>query len=324
MGLSLHAHADSHPGMQHPRNEDSVAIAPQPDGSVVLLLCDGMGGMGRGDQASRLGILRVLEGFARTPGDTRAKATEAVGYADTELRERLCVGGRGHAGSTVALAHIADDVLRVGWAGDSRVYHVRGGVVATRTKDHKLVAELVELGQLTPEEAKKSTLSSVITRALGGRPPGGFVTQPAFLDDIALQVGDRIVLSSDGMADLVTDEELPELLAGTPEEAVARLIQTACDRGGHDNISVIVCHVNDEGAPPMVPELQAGAVVNAPDPTPVPAGRSPALPTMPPAENPMAAAHAPAAPNAPGLNPLFVAIPIVFLVLLLGAISLWP
>ncbi len=274
MGSSVVAFGDSHPGLVHPRNEDSLAIAPQPDGAYLLVVCDGMGGMGRGDQASRLAVRHLLMAFGAAEGDLKERLLKSVTSTDLAIRAALCVGGRGHAGCTVAIAHVFEGTAQVAWVGDSRVYLVRSGAVITRTRDHKLVQELVDLGQLTPEEAKRSSLSSVITRALGGRPPGPLATQPAFLEPWKTEPGDTIVLCSDGLADLVPDEELPSLLAPKPEGSVAKMIQVACDRGGHDNISVIVANFGPEGAPDDVAPREAGAVTVLPEPTPAPVTRT--------------------------------------------------
>lgn len=249
-------------------------MAPQPDGAYLLVVCDGMGGMGRGDQASRLAVRHLQMAFGAAEGDLRERLVKTVTSTDLAIRTALCVGGRGHAGCTIALAHVLNGVVQVAWVGDSRVYHVRNGAVIARTRDHKLVQELVDLGQLTPEEAKRSSLSSVITRALGGRAPGPQATQPAFLEPWQVEPGDTIVLCSDGLADLVPDEELPSLLEPAIDTSVARMIQVACDRGGHDNISVIVAKFGPEGQPDQVPAFEAGAVTIVPEPTPAPVARS--------------------------------------------------
>ena len=288
MSVSLAVSGDSHPGLVHLRNEDSLAIAPQAGGGLLLVVCDGMGGMGRGDQASRIAIGRIAEVFASAEGDVRARMAAAVTEADRTIRTELNSTGRGHAGCTVAMVHVRDDVAEVGWVGDSRAYAVRDGAVIARTKDHKLVQELVDMGQLTPEEAKRSPLSSVITRAIGGRAPGGAGITPSFLEPWSLRPGDRLLLCSDGLADLVSDDEIGEFLAEDPGDTLAdgvppgpaqlvqALIKVACDRGGHDNISVILAAVQPGEVPPDVAAHLAGAVVAPPSPpTPAPVVRRP-------------------------------------------------
>lgn len=242
MSCSLRIHGSTHPGNVHPKNEDSHAIVRLPDGAWLLIVCDGMGGMGRGDQASQLAVVEIETGFREATGTIEDRMRDAIAHADLAVREALCTTGQGYAGSTVVMVHVHEGVAHVGWVGDSRVYLVRDGRVVERTRDHKLVQELVDSGQLTAEEARRSALSSVITRALGGRPPGAPAVQAATLDaPWTLAPGDRVVLCSDGLSDLMEDEELPGFLADlTPHAAADRLVGIAVSRGGHDNITTIV------------------------------------------------------------------------------------
>ena len=130
MGSSVVAFGDSHPGLVHPRNEDSLVMAPQPDGAYLLVVCDGMGGMGRGDQASRLAVRHLQMTFGTAEGDLRERLVKAVTSTDLAIRTALCVGGRGHAGCTIALAHVLNGTVQVAWVGDSRVYLWRDGQLA--------------------------------------------------------------------------------------------------------------------------------------------------------------------------------------------------
>lgn len=250
MGIQVRVHGASHPGVVHTRNEDSFAIVPTSDGGTLLLVCDGMGGMGRGDEASRLAVEELIRAFGEAPGDSPTRLRAAIASADHAVRAALCAEGGGRAGSTVASAYVEGGKAHVAWVGDSRVYLVRGSEVVRRTKDHKLVQDLVDSGQLTAEEARRSALSSVITRALGGRPPDA----PAVIPDgyetpWELARGDRLLLCSDGLSDLVTDQELGRLLhTKTPPAACEVLIGTAIARGGHDNITIVVASVHDTDA----------------------------------------------------------------------------
>jgi protein phosphatase len=174
---------------------------------------------------------------------------KAIRSADDAVRQALCVGGHGFAGSTAAMAFLENDHVWVAWVGDSRVYHLRGPRVVERTRDHKLVQDLVDSGQLTTDEAKRSALGSIITRALGGNPPGVRPVEPATIEQPWLvEAGDRVVLCSDGLSDLVGDDEIGAWLHGAEAQAAAeRLVGLAVDRGGHDNITVIVAAA--EGGP---------------------------------------------------------------------------
>lgn len=260
----LRFHSITHPGLVHPRNEDSHAIMTLDDGSVLLLVCDGMGGMGRGDQASQLAIRELGQAFVKATGTVQERIATAIVQADRVIREKLCAGGDGWAGSTAVLVHVDKPIATVGWVGDSRAYHVRNGNILSRTKDHKLVQELVDAGQLTADEARRSALGSVITKSLGGRPPTMPPTQPSVLEPWKLEIGDRVLLCSDGLSDLVSDPELPRLLKDRSLVVVGdQLVGTALSRGGHDNITIVVMACDDpeetlsaDPEPPMTrPEL---------------------------------------------------------------------
>jgi PPM family protein phosphatase len=235
-------HGSSHVGLVHETQEDSWTVADTGDGGKLLLICDGMGGMGKGDEASAMAVevlTRVLEDGDPHPP---ARLRESIRIADTTVRKRLCDQQQGMPGSTAVMAWIKDGLAWVCWVGDSRCYLVRGGEVVERTRDHKLVADLIEAGQLTEEEAKQSALAHVVTRALGGRTPADPPVRPeSLMTPWALQTGDYVVLCSDGICDLVTDAELPEFIGlADPDEACEVLTQVALDRGGHDNATLIV------------------------------------------------------------------------------------
>lgn len=233
----------THIGLVHHTNEDSLATFDTEDGGTALVVCDGMGGMGRGDEASRIAVEVIQEQLEPGSGFPPDRMRSALMAADVSIRKRLAVPGN-TPGSTAVAVHVDNALAHVCWAGDSRAYLVRNGSVFQRTRDHKLVNELVDAGELTEQEARHSTLAHVVSKALGGRGPSEPTIQP---DVIArpwkLKTDDTLVLCSDGLCDLVEDHELPALIEGcTPEESVERLTATALDRGGHDNITIIVAH----------------------------------------------------------------------------------
>jgi protein phosphatase len=212
------------------------------EGGLLLIVCDGMGGMGRGDEASRLAVDVLSAEMTKSDGLPPDRMRQALRMADQRVREELCVEGGELPGSTAVMVYVIDGVAHVAWVGDSRAYLIRGGRVLYRTRDHKLVEELVDAGQLTPEEARESALAHVVTRALGGRSVTDAVVHPATLGyPWKLQHGDRILLCSDGVCDLLDDDEISELLEGaTPAEGASRLLEASLMRGGHDNITCIV------------------------------------------------------------------------------------
>lgn len=267
----------THPGRVHERNEDAFTTLSPEGGGSLLAICDGMGGMGRGDEASRLAIdvlRRTLDGVP--PDAIAERLTEAIEAADTEMRDRLFdEEQRTQPGATAVLVWIYDGAAHVAWVGDSRAYWIRGHVILGRTRDHKLVEDLVDAGQLSPEEARQSTLAHVVTRALGGRSADEPVVPAARLDrPWALKNGDRILLCSDGFSDLVEDHEIPALLDSDNVENVSqRLVDLANERGGHDNITCIVArwqgpdhHVERAKTPVMADRRVMGPDTDATDP----------------------------------------------------------
>lgn len=233
----------THIGLVHHTNEDSFTTFHTEDGGTALVVCDGMGGMGRGDEASRIAVDVIERHLVEGRGFPPDRMRSSLMAADVSIRKELAVPGN-TPGATAVVVHVENALAHVCWAGDSRAYLVRKGAVLARTRDHKLVNELVDAGELTEQEARKSTLAHVVSKALGGRGPSEPTIQPDVLDHPwKLKTDDTLVLCSDGLCDLVEDHELPGLIEGlSPEAAVERLTHTALDRGGHDNITIIVAH----------------------------------------------------------------------------------
>jgi len=242
MTVPLRVHAATHVGLVHPINEDSWAVTPTEEGGLLLLVCDGMGGMGRGDEASALSVESITRQLEQGTGLPPDRLRQAIRLADREVRDRLCTEDERNPGSTAVMAYVIDGAAHVAWVGDSRAYLVRDHRVVDRTRDHKLVEELVKAGRLTPEEAKASDFAHVVTRALGARSADDPDVKPETLGHPwKLAHGDTIVICSDGLCDLVEDDELPALVSDVaPDRATERLVEIALERGGHDNITVIV------------------------------------------------------------------------------------
>ena len=237
----LEVESGTNVGLVHHTNEDSLVVFELSDDLTILTVCDGMGGMGRGDEASAIAVEVIERVLTESqPAFLPDRMRDAVVEADVRIRKQLAVPGN-TPGSTAVLVGIEDGLAYTTWVGDSRAYLVRENTVVERTRDHKLVNELVDAGELTPQEAKNSSLSHVVTKALGGRGPAEPPIMPADLGHPwKLHNGDLILLCSDGLCDLVEDEELPSLLGDDLRASVELLIQTALDRGGHDNITVIL------------------------------------------------------------------------------------
>ncbi len=266
MTLTLRYAVRSDRGLVRNNNEDSVYAGPR-----LLAIADGMGGHAAGEVASKIviGTLEPLDedrpisdliGALRdTVADANAALADTVeGNADLEGMGTTLTAIR-FAGSRIALVHV----------GDSRAYMVRGGQLSQITHDDTYVQSLVDSGKLTLEEASHHPRKSVILRALTGAE-----VEP----DISIRearTGDRYLLCSDGLSDVVSAATLLDTLSeGTPQGCADRLIELALRGGGPDNVTCIVADVVDDDAGDDLPVV-GGAVVDPAD-SPDASGDSPA------------------------------------------------
>jgi protein phosphatase len=231
-------------GRQREKNEDSHGEFVFPDGSVLLLVADGMGGHGHGDVASQIAIRVISEVFQTTTGsDPRDRLHQGFVAANQQIiAEAERIGGTG-MGTTCVAVYLQGDKAWVAHIGDSRIYHVREGAVVWRTIDHTRVQKMVEMGLLAAAAAKDHPDANVVTRALGyAQLADGTVIEPDVrMEPLQLLPGDSLVLCSDGLYDDFEDPEISSALPGhTPEQAATALVAEANNRGGHDNITCTV------------------------------------------------------------------------------------
>jgi protein phosphatase len=262
--------ARSHPGRVRPNNEDQFFVTKMsrsletmlsslPSGDVperadevnyVLVVADGMGGHAAGEVASRLAIsslvhlaLEVSDWNFKLNDEAKAqaerRAREAIQQVGTLLYER----GRENSelrgmGSTLTAARSLGRDMMIVHVGDSRAYLFRAGHLHRLTKDHTYAQMLVDCGRLDECDVASSGVRHILTNALGGSTEHVDVD----IDVIRLENGDRLLLCSDGLTDLVDDDAITDTMAAAPASADAcdRLVQLALDRGGHDNVTVIV------------------------------------------------------------------------------------
>ncbi len=238
--LSLRHFGATDTGRVRQNNEDSLLDGEGRD-PTLLAVADGIGGFEAGEVASSIAIdvLKELE-----PGKP---FTEAINEANrrilTTAREDSRRAGMGT--TLVALRISGGDApgVEVAHVGDSRAYLLRGAELVRLTEDHSLVAELVKSGDLTQDEAAEHPHKNLITRALGAEEE-----VEADVRTVPVQDGDRLLLCSDGLSDMVPDEKIREVLAGTrgdPETASRDLVSEALDAGGLDNVTVIVADVEE-------------------------------------------------------------------------------
>lgn len=237
-------------GQRREHNEDAVASDAE---TGLVVLADGMGGYKAGEVASEIAVLTLVtelrEGFQELPaGETDAETSllresvllrDAVAKANSAIynvsqTQPQCAG----MGTTLVAAVFTDNRVCVGHIGDSRMYRLRGEEFQQITEDHSLLNEQLKSGLITPEQAKTSNNKNLVTRALGIDP-----TVELELHEYDVQTGDIYLLCSDGLSDLVEDEEIQltlSALSANLELAAHQLVQMANDNGGKDNISVIL------------------------------------------------------------------------------------
>lgn len=226
--------SSTHVGCVREHNEDSLAVAPP-----LFVVCDGMGGHAAGEVASEIAastIARYAPDYPDAYG--LGQAVEAANLAI--IRAAQEGRGRSGMGTTCTAAMLENERLVIAQVGDSRAYLLHGGQLQQITRDHSLMADLIEAGQITPEEAKHHPRRSVITRALGSDPR----TEPD-LYEINVSTGDRLLLCSDGLTAMLDDREIADIMRriADPQRCASKLVELAVAAGGHDNVTVIVANV---------------------------------------------------------------------------------
>ena len=240
----MNVFAISDRGKVRQQNEDAVFYRLDEENGVGLaVLCDGMGGEKAGEVASATAGKAFLDYAEKTflSSDVPIAsdvAREAAAYAnlqvyDRAMRDEACAG----MGTTLVAVVIEPDDACVVNVGDSRCYWLAEGQLLQVTRDHSLVQDMVDHGQLTPSEAGTHPRRNVITRAVG--------VQRRIVSDIFrldLRPGDRLLLCSDGLSNQVTRQEMEQILLAEPAPDIAaeKLLAMALDRGAPDNVSVLI------------------------------------------------------------------------------------
>lgn len=256
-------------GQQRDHNEDSFLVAdlsrknaslkPEvrehelgPKGTL-LLVADGMGGAAAGEVASEMATRHIYEHMTETwlddeqstPQQFAFRLREAVEFANAKIHEHSKQNpDRRGMGTTATSVGVLGDFLYLTHVGDSRAYIVRHGEAAQITKDQSLMQRLIDAGELTEEEAEKSERRNIILQALG--------PDPKIRVDLThheIRRGDVVVVCSDGLSGLVRKEEIAEVVSRNQDQvsACAELIDMANERGGPDNITVVVARLDGDG-----------------------------------------------------------------------------
>src|SRR5438105_4401548 len=240
----------THVGRQRQHNEDSFLVE---DGAKLYLVADGMGGHAAGEIASRIAVDSISEFILHSKEDdgtwphaydehyrrSTNKLMAAVRMANTRVLEAMRKDARLRGMGTTVVACLADaDTMSFAHVGDSRAYMIRNNQLQRITNDHSWVFEQVQAGMLTEAEAEKHPLRNVITRALGG----ALQVSPD-ASEIEVKEGDVFLLCSDGLTGMVPEDEILKLVTENEDDLTAacqKLIDTANERGGLDNITAIL------------------------------------------------------------------------------------
>lgn len=228
-------------GKRRELNEDYIYTSDKTVGNLsnLYIVADGMGGHNAGDYASKHTVEKVVETIAALHEETddRQIITEAIdranGYIYEKAKEDSSLSGMG---TTLVVATCKDDVVTVANIGDSRMYIVNREIRQI-TKDHSLVEEMITMGGIDREAARNHPDKNIITRAIGVRE---YVMADFFT--AALEKGDKLLLCSDGLTNMLKDDEIHHIIASNDElETAAReLIAAANANGGRDNIAVVL------------------------------------------------------------------------------------
>ena len=255
-------------GREREGNEDSIfpnsagetIYTPKPEtlerNGHLMIVADGVGGAQAGSEASQWAIRRAVEFYYEQPGrDIGEELRNAVTHANNSLTQYLQSTGVRESGCTMSAAVIHNNMLYVANVGDSRVYHLRDGQMYQITVDHTLTQQKIKLGHIRPEDAEMDPDRNVLTRSLGS-----MMAVPVDLfTPIPLEPGDRVLVCSDGLTDMLSNDEIRKIaLSGSPKRATQKLIAAANRNGGLDNISVVLAQTGGNGRGGGVGGLMGG------------------------------------------------------------------
>lgn len=242
----MKVYGQTHIGLVRETNQDALEYGTLINGAQYAVVCDGMGGANGGNIASKIAVevigSRIRDGYQDNASYTSAEhlltsamATANVGVYDRAQKEEALMGMGTTVVAVIASAHTA----YISHVGDSRLYLYRDGILTQITRDHSVVQELVESGQITEEEARSHPRKNYITRAIG-------VVSEEYgeYDELSLQPGDRLLLCTDGLTNEVPAATIAQHLTVPSEDAVEALIRAALDDGGMDNITVALIDID--------------------------------------------------------------------------------
>jgi serine/threonine protein phosphatase PrpC len=248
MAYKISIYAQSDPGLVRQNNEDAWVAIPE---SRLFILADGMGGHRAGEIAAKEAIESLSNTmtklFQSKPNLSLQEARQALQQAIEQANHLVYRLSRREEhlkgmGTTLCCVYFHEEGVICAHVGDSRIYRLRKGKLDLLTVDHSLVRELIDLGQLNEAQAPNFLYKNILTRAIGTEP----TVEPSLHVEKCVQ-GDIYLICSDGLSDMLTHSQIAMILnrTSTIEDAGKSLISAAKQRGGHDNITVVMMQVQE-------------------------------------------------------------------------------
>ena len=230
-------------GKARDTNQDYYYVSAPEEPVKLYILADGMGGYNGGEIASRLAteaVQRYINNNFETTNKDRDSILylikSAMEYANMVVYEKSKeVKELEGMGTTLEICLIYNNKAYIGHVGDSRIYRIRKTIIRKLTKDHSYVQQLIEDGKITREEANTHPKKNMLTKALGCTP----YVEPDFRAR-NIEQGDIIIMCSDGLTNMLSDETIYNIVSQNPQLAVDNLIKEANEAGGYDNITVVI------------------------------------------------------------------------------------
>jgi PPM family protein phosphatase len=235
-------------GTERDLNEDRYAVI-ESDSGVAWIVCDGMGGVTGGELAAQLAIDAIRRELT---GKGPQQSDEALSAALTEANRTIVLRRQNQAfssmGTTAVMALFQGAEVTISHVGDSRAYLVRGGIIQQLTVDHTYVQTLVDKGEIELDEALTHPDAHILTRCIGSQAGLDLEIMKFWIWPIDEQeVSDHLVMVTDGLYSMVSDEELAEIISESDSQsACASLVDLANKRGGFDNITVAIIPVGGQ------------------------------------------------------------------------------
>lgn len=254
-------------------NEDAIlatAIGQRPGSAYLLAVADGMGGLEGGEVASTMAISLLGDLFARDlPADIPLALKQAYRRANEAIyQEAGTAGDNRQMGTTLVSAVVNGPYVTIANVGDSRAYLLRARSLTQITQDHSVVAEQMDRGEITSEQARRSPQRNMITHALGTSPE--LDRRMPSIYELSLLPEDRLLLCSDGFFDVLQENDyVSTLLANNPQDSALALADLAITRGTTDNVSAVILEVGQSLATVQREQIGAELAANAPKISPL-------------------------------------------------------